>query len=132
MRLVRPCRGEPRSNREAPSTVTAPGLYLADLCAFEDQEEAERVYAALGPRLEKFGLTLAAEKTRILLFSRQQPTGQGSVEFLGFEFRWGWDRAGKRICSGARRALSCELPCRVSASGARRIAIDGSACCLRG
>ena len=65
------------------------------ICAFEDQEEAERFYAALGPRLEKFGLTLAAEKTRILPFRRQQPTGQGSFEFLGFEFRWGWDRAGK-------------------------------------
>ena len=33
------------------------------ICAFEHQQEAERCYAALGPRLEKFGLTLAAEKT---------------------------------------------------------------------
>ena len=65
------------------------------VCAFEYQAEAERFYAALGPRLEKFGLTLAAEKTRILPFRRQQPTGQGSFEFLGFEFRWGQDRAGK-------------------------------------
>jgi RNA-directed DNA polymerase len=64
-------------------------------CAVEHQEEAERFYAVLGPRLEKVGLTLATEKTRILPFSRQQPTGQGSFEFLGFEFRWGQDRAGK-------------------------------------
>jgi RNA-directed DNA polymerase len=65
------------------------------LCAFESKVEAERFYAALGPRLEKFGLTLAAEKTRILPFSRHQPLGQGRFEFLGFEFYWGRDRGGK-------------------------------------
>ena len=79
------CRGEACLRRYADDYV----------CAFEDQAEAERFYAALGPRLEKFGLTLAAEKTRILPFSRQQPPGQSSFEFLGFEFRWGQDRAGK-------------------------------------
>jgi len=85
-KVIKPqCRGEACLLRYADDYI----------CAFEDQEEAERFYAALGPRLEKFGLTLAAEKTRILPFRRQQPTGQGSFEFLGFEFRWGWDRAGK-------------------------------------
>jgi group II intron reverse transcriptase/maturase len=75
------------------------------ICAFEYQEEAERFYAALGARLEKFGLTLAAEKTRILSFSRQQPRGQGSFEFLGFEFRWGQDRGGKaHLKRGTARA----------------------------
>jgi retron-type reverse transcriptase len=68
-KVVKPqCRGEVCLLRYADDYI----------CAFEYQEEAERFYAALGPRLEKFGLTLAAEKTRILLFSRQQPTGQGS------------------------------------------------------
>ncbi|NOT53662.1 MAG: group II intron reverse transcriptase/maturase [Deltaproteobacteria bacterium] len=85
-KVVKPrCRGEACLLRYADDYV----------CAFEYQEEAERFYAALGPRLEKFGLTLAVEKTRILPFSRQQPPGQSSFEFLGFEFRWGWDRAGK-------------------------------------
>ena len=65
------------------------------ICAFESKAEAERFYAALGPRLEKFGLTLAAEKTRILPFHRHQPPGQGRFEFLGFELYWGRDRAGK-------------------------------------
>ena len=65
------------------------------ICAVEYQAEAERFYAALGPRLEKFGLILAAEKTRILPFGRQQPPGQGRFEFLGFEFYWGQDQAGK-------------------------------------
>jgi len=49
----------------------------------------------LGPRLAKFGLTLAAEKTRILPFTRHQPPGQGRFEFLGFEFYWRRDRMGK-------------------------------------
>jgi group II intron reverse transcriptase/maturase len=65
------------------------------ICAFESKAEAERFYAALGPRLEKFGLTLATEKSRIRPFSRHQPLGQGRFEFLGFEFYWGRDRAGK-------------------------------------
>ena len=85
-KVIKPqCRGEACLLRYADDYI----------CAFEHQEEAERFYAVLGPRLEKFGLTLATEKTRILPFSRQQPTGQGSFEFLGFEFRWGQDRAGK-------------------------------------
>ena len=50
---------------------------------------------ALGPRLEKFGLTLGSEKTRILPFSRHQPQARDRFEFLGFECRWGRDRAGK-------------------------------------
>ncbi len=85
-KVIKPqCRGEACLLRYADDYI----------CAFEYQAEAERFYAALGPRLEKFGLTRAAEKTRILPFRRQQPTGQGSFAFLGFEFRWGWDRAGK-------------------------------------
>jgi group II intron reverse transcriptase/maturase len=85
-KVIKPqCRGEACLLRYADDYI----------CAFEYQEEAERVYATLGARLEKFGLALATEKTRILPFSRQQPTGQGRFEFLGFEFRWGRDRAGQ-------------------------------------
>jgi group II intron reverse transcriptase/maturase len=85
-KVIKPqCRGEACLLRYADDYI----------CAFEYQAEAERFYAALGPRLEKFGLTLAAEKSRILPFSRQLPPGQGRFEFLGFEFYWGQDRAGK-------------------------------------
>jgi RNA-directed DNA polymerase len=84
--VIKPqCRGEACLLRYADDYI----------CAVESQAEAERFYAALGPRLEKFGLTLAAEKTRILPFTRHQPPGQGRFEFLGFEFYWGRDRAGK-------------------------------------
>jgi group II intron reverse transcriptase/maturase len=85
-KVIKPqCRGEACLLRYADDYI----------CAFESKAEAERFYAALGPRLEKFGLTLAAEKTRILPFHRHQPPGQGRFEFLGFEFYWGRDRAGK-------------------------------------
>lgn len=64
------------------------------VCAFEKEEDAQRFYEALGERLKKFNLELSAEKTRIIPFS---PTGAGksSFNFLGFEYRWGKDRAGK-------------------------------------
>jgi RNA-directed DNA polymerase len=85
-KVIKPqCRGEACLIRYADDYI----------CAFEHREEAERFYAALGPRLEKFGLTLAPEKTRVLPFSRQPSPGRNSFEFLGFEFRWGQDRAGK-------------------------------------
>ncbi len=63
------------------------------VCAFEEQEDAEAFYKALGERLGEFLLALAAEKTRIIAFSRHQT--KTSFEFLGFEFRWCKDRSGK-------------------------------------
>ena len=65
------------------------------VCAFEKLEDAQRFYAVLGKRLEKFGLELSAEKTRIKAFSRNIQPGKTSFDFLGFEFRWGKDRKGK-------------------------------------
>jgi RNA-directed DNA polymerase len=65
------------------------------VCAFEKEEDAKRFYQALGERLKKFNLELSAEKTHILPFSPTGPMGNTSFNFLGFEFRWGIDRAGK-------------------------------------
>ena len=85
-KVVRPqCHGEACLIRYADDFV----------CAFEYEEEAQRFYGALGARLAKFGLTLAAAKTRIIPFSQGDHLGQTSFDFLGFEFRWGHDRAGK-------------------------------------
>ncbi len=79
------CRGEACLIRYADDFV----------CAFEEQHEAERFYKALGQRLQKFGLELSAGKTRVIAFSKHPPVGKESFDFLGFEFRWGKDRAGK-------------------------------------
>lgn len=65
------------------------------VCAFQYQADAERFYEVLGKRLEKFGLELSAEKTRIIAIQRDPPTGKGRFQFLGFEFYWGKDRSGK-------------------------------------
>lgn len=65
------------------------------VCAFEKEEDAKRFYEALGERTGKFGLELSAEKTQIIPFSACVNPGKTSFDFLGFEFRWGKDRAGK-------------------------------------
>jgi len=81
----RRCRGEACLIRYADDFV----------CAFQYQEDAERFYQELGQRLSKFGLELSAAKTRVILFSQHHDLGRTSFDFLGFEFRWGKDRAGK-------------------------------------
>jgi len=40
---------------------------------------------------------VAPEKTRVIPFHHQHNQRRTSVDFLGFEFRWGADRAGKPI-----------------------------------
>ena len=70
------CRGEACLIRYADDFV----------CAFEREGDAERFYQVLGKRLEKFGLELSAEKTRVIAFDRGQSEQEG-FEFLGFEFR---------------------------------------------
>jgi len=83
----RECRGEACLIRYADDYV----------CAFQYQAEAERFYKELGPRLGKFGLELSEEKTRVIPFDRNEPSGRACFEFLGFEFYWGKDRAGKAL-----------------------------------
>jgi len=65
------------------------------VCAFEKHGDAQRFYEVLGKRLGKFGLELSEEKTRVIPFSPINRPGKTSFDFLGFEFRWGKDHAGK-------------------------------------
>ena len=64
------------------------------VCGFEREEDAHCFYRELGERLRKFGLELAAAKTRVIPFSRHR-RGETAFDFLGFEFRWGTDRQGQ-------------------------------------
>jgi Retron-type reverse transcriptase len=64
------------------------------VCGFAREADAQRFYGELEERLLKFGLELAAEKTRVMPFSRYR-RGETSFDFLGFEFRWGTDRKGQ-------------------------------------
>ena len=49
----------------------------------------------LSKRLEKFGLELAADKTRLMRFSRFHPGLRRRFAFLGFELYWQRDRQGE-------------------------------------
>ena len=59
--------------------------------AFQFSRDAERFYRVLPKRLNKFGLSVAEDKTRLMRFSRFQPGRQRSFQFLGFEFYWDID-----------------------------------------
>ena len=59
--------------------------------AFQLREDAERFYRVLPKRLNKFGLSVAPEKTHLKRFSRFHPGRKRNFQFLGFEFYWGRD-----------------------------------------
>jgi group II intron reverse transcriptase/maturase len=67
------------------------------VCLFEFKTDAERFYRTLPKRLAKFNLELSMEKTNIIAFSRFPESKGTSFEFLGFEYRWGTSRKGKKI-----------------------------------
>ena len=76
---------------------------------FEFEEDAKRVFEVLPKRFAKFGLTLHAEKTKLVPFKRpdriqrrggdggEGPPGPGSFDFLGFTFHWAKSLAGKWV-----------------------------------
>lgn len=67
------------------------------VCCFQLADDAHRFHASLGPRLAKFNLTLSAEKTRLLRFTRFETQGGQTFTFLGFEFRWETSRKGNPL-----------------------------------
>ena len=65
------------------------------VAAFEYRHEAEAFERDLKGRLAKFGLEVAAEKTKTLRFGRNGGSHNGRFDFLGFEFRWEPNRKGQ-------------------------------------
>jgi group II intron reverse transcriptase/maturase len=70
---------------------------------FERLEDAQKVYAVLFRRFEKYGLKLHEEKTRLVPFGRPmgrsdnsggEGTPPGTFDFLGFTHYWGQTRKG--------------------------------------
>lgn len=67
---------------------------------FEHKEDADKVYAVLFRRFEKYGLKLNAEKTRLVPFGKPrgdsdgEGTRPGTFDFLGFTHYWGKTRKG--------------------------------------
>lgn len=80
------------------------------LVCLETQDDAERVMAVLGKRMQRFGLTLHPDKTRLLPFGRpptSQSGGKGpsTFDFLGFTVYWKKMRNGRwRMQCKTRRA----------------------------
>lgn len=77
---------------------------------FERQDDAERVMAVLSKRMERFGLTLHPQKTRLLDFrrpsrSRGEGGGPSTFDFLGFCWYWRRTRRGNwMVACKTRRA----------------------------
>ena len=84
------------------------------LIGFEREDDARRVHAVLGKRMERFGLTLHPDKTRLLAFGKPSAgssKGPGTFDFLGFTFYWKrarsgrWGMACKTRSASLRRAI---------------------------
>ena len=84
--VSKPCRGQVVYQRYADDFVVG----------FEFGHEAERFFAGLPERLEKFGLEIAPEKSGIVRFSRCDLHGSKRFVYLGFDFYWARTRSGKR------------------------------------
>ena len=70
-------------------------IYADDfVIMFQYEEEAQKVYRALKERLNKFGLELAEDKTKVIPFGRQKGTKE-TFDFLGFTHVNGRTRTGK-------------------------------------
>jgi len=70
--------------------------YADDFVAcFAYRHEADAYEKALKDRLAKFGLEVAADKTKTLRFGYNGGPHNGRFDFLGFEFYWEPDRQGK-------------------------------------
>jgi len=74
------------------------------IMAFDNIVDAQRVLAVLGKRLERFGLTLHPDKTRLVDFrprvtegARHPDTDGITFDFLGFTHVWGRSRKGKNM-----------------------------------
>ena len=86
-RVVRKeCRGQVVWQRYADDFVVG----------FEYGYEAERFFRQLPPRLEKFYLQIAPEKSGIVRFSRCDLKGSSKFTYLGFDFYWARTRRNKR------------------------------------
>src|SRR5262249_55929313 len=77
---------------------------------FERREDAERVMAVLPQRMGRFGLSLHAEKTRLVPFGKPRKEssctkGPDTIDFLGFTLYWRRTRwSGWRVTCKTRSA----------------------------
>jgi group II intron reverse transcriptase/maturase len=82
------------------------------IIGFEREDEARRVVAVLDKRMERFGLALHPDKTRLLPFwrpprSQRRSKGPATFDFVGFTFYWARSRKGHwwMACKTRRASL---------------------------
>ncbi len=85
------------------------------MCAFQCKQDAELFYGQLNERLGKFGLEVAPEKTRILLFGETVLKQSKTFDFLGFEFRRRISRNFKPVIK--RRTSPCIMRSKLCEKG---------------
>lgn len=89
------------STKSCQPTECDPALVLSQLSPSDENR---------GKRMERYGLALHPEKTRLVAFARppaSQGDGKGldTFDFLGFSFYWGRSRRGRwMMCGKTRRA----------------------------
>ncbi|MBB5352688.1 group II intron reverse transcriptase/maturase [Haloferula luteola] len=76
--VAKHCKGRVLFRRYADDSVVC----------FEREDDARAYLRVLPKRLEKFGLSLAAEKSALVRFDRKEPDQSGKFTFLGFDFYW--------------------------------------------
>ena len=64
------------------------------VCCFQKEDEAKKFYEALKKRLNKFGLEVAEEKSKIIHFGKRAKNNKESFEFLGIRHINGKNRKG--------------------------------------
>ena len=92
---------------------------------FERRDDAERVQAVLEKRMERYGLTLHPDKTRLIPFRRppaSQRGGKGptTFDFLGFTLYWGRTRRGRWMMWCKTRQASLRRAAKSIAEWCRR------------
>jgi RNA-directed DNA polymerase len=90
---------------------------------FERQDDAERVLEALNERMNRYGLTLHPEKTRLLTFRPRgfsERRGTATFDFLGFTFYWRRTFRGKWTMSCKTRRVRLRRAITAAADWCRR------------
>ena len=65
------------------------------VCCFEKEAEAKEFFKKLQERLQKFGLEIEVDKSRLIRFGRKAGADKEKFDFLGFTFINGRSRTGR-------------------------------------
>ncbi len=76
------------------------------IIGLEYQSDAERLYKALPKRLQKYGLELSLEKSRLQNFVPENNERNNTIDFLGFTHYWTKSRAGNPVIKRRTRNKS--------------------------